>query len=351
MGLFDSIGGLNSALFGGGGGGGGGFTNSQGTSSSYGQNSANSFVNQPQQNQLSNLYGYAGGLFNQFQGNPQSLIAGFTPTQQQGQQMALGSAGQLGNLANQGNQAYGNLLQSDPSQNPYFASALQASFNPFIQNFQNSILPGLRSDAVGVGQAGSSRAGIAQGLASQGLLQQLGNITANMGNNAFNQGQQNQLSALGQLPQLQQANLAPSNVYNTIGGQQQAMSQQYANAPFTLGSLYQSLLGAPTVLNQSQGTTSSQSQNTSNGVTNATNPTSQGGLMDLAPLAMMAFSDRRLKKDIKPIGRYKEYPVYEFSYLWDDIKHIGVMAQDVMLTNPDAVSIHHGYYAVNYAAL
>lgn len=234
---------------------------------------SSSFINPDQSRQLSNLYGYAGNLFGQFQSNPQSLIAGFTQPQIQGQQAAIdAAAGPLSGLVGQGNQAIGQALNADPSQSPYFASALQASFNPFIRNFMTNVLPGIRSQAVGVGRVGSGREGIAQGLASQGLLQQLGDITAQMGNNAYNTGLQSRINALGLLPQIGQFNLAPSQVQQTIGGQQQALNQQYAMAPFQLGSLYQGLLGNPTILNQ----------------TSSTSQSANGGLADLAGIGAAA---------------------------------------------------------------
>lgn len=227
----------------------------------------------PQAGQLNNLYGYAGNLFNQYQSNPQSLIAGFTQPQIQGQQAALdAAAGPLSGLVGQGNQAIGQALNADPSQSPYFASALQASYNPFIRNFMTNVLPGIRSQAVGVGRVGSGREGIAQGLASQGLLQKLGDITAQMGNNAYNTGVQSRINALGLLPQIGQFNLAPSQVQQTIGGQQQALNQQYLNAPFMLGQQYSGLLGNPIQLQQQQ------------------QQSSGNGLLDLAMLAGRAYT-------------------------------------------------------------
>lgn len=252
------------------------------TGSSFGQSfgGSNSFLYGPQSQGLNQLYGNAGNLFNQYQNNPQSLIAGFTQPQVQGQQQALDTAsGPLSQLAGQGNQAFGQALNVDPSQSPYYQSALQSSFNPFVRNFLQSILPGIRSEAVGVGQAGSSRQGIAQGLASQGLLQQLGDITSNTANNAYNTGIQSRLSALGLLPQIQQSNLLPSNVYQQIGQQQQAQNQQNLNAPFALGQTYQGLLGAPITLQQAynQAINSSQNQSQNQSYSQGTG-TSQGGL-------------------------------------------------------------------------
>ena len=91
----------------------------------------------------------------------------------------------------------------------------------------------------------------------------------------------------------------------------------------------------------------------------------QGGmnnLMGLAGLGIGAygagmFSDRRLKKEIKKIGRYMGQDIYSFS--WNRIaeilgltgKTVGVMADEVMARRPDAVSIKDCFLYVNYEKL
>jgi hypothetical protein len=80
-----------------------------------------------------------------------------------------------------------------------------------------------------------------------------------------------------------------------------------------------------------------------------------GMLGALGAGAMMApagtFSDRRLKKAIKVIGEFMEgIKVYEFEYIWDDIKRIGFMADEVKQVMPEAViTMPNGYDAVNYS--
>lgn len=82
-----------------------------------------------------------------------------------------------------------------------------------------------------------------------------------------------------------------------------------------------------------------------------------GGLAGLGGAALMApvgtFSDRRLKHNIRRVGTMGSgLPVYEFSYKGFDDRFIGVMAQDVIIVNPDAViETDAGFYAVNYGML
>jgi hypothetical protein len=71
-----------------------------------------------------------------------------------------------------------------------------------------------------------------------------------------------------------------------------------------------------------------------------------------AALAALFFSDRRLKRNIKPVGTERGYHVYHYQYLWSDQWYRGVMADEVKMINPRAVIPHtSGYDLVNYGAL
>ena len=69
-----------------------------------------------------------------------------------------------------------------------------------------------------------------------------------------------------------------------------------------------------------------------------------------AGLAMMAFSDKRLKENLKPVGKTKDgQTVYEFNYKGDPTKMRGLVAQEVEKKHPDAVRTHpSGYKMVDY---
>lgn len=76
---------------------------------------------------------------------------------------------------------------------------------------------------------------------------------------------------------------------------------------------------------------------------------SAGGGMQGA--SMMGFSDSRLKKDIEYIGEENGHNIYEFSYIWDDGRYQGVMAQEVEETMPEAVSFIGDYMVVDYGKI
>lgn len=67
----------------------------------------------------------------------------------------------------------------------------------------------------------------------------------------------------------------------------------------------------------------------------------------LGGLAM--FSDVHLKEGIEPVGElYDGTNIYRYRYKGDPMMRIGVMAQEVEKTNPDAVIDIGGYKAVDY---
>ena len=60
------------------------------------------------------------------------------------------------------------------------------------------------------------------------------------------------------------------------------------------------------------------------------------------------FSDERLKRDIVPLGMENGFNTYGFRYIWGTQRYKGVMAQEVMKTNPQAVDKFFGVYRVDY---
>lgn len=76
------------------------------------------------------------------------------------------------------------------------------------------------------------------------------------------------------------------------------------------------------------------------------------GLFSLGSAAILA-SDRRLKTDIEQIGALANgLRVYAYRYLWSTIRHVGVMAQEVLWVKPEAVvRMDNGYLAVDYGKL
>lgn len=100
-----------------------------------------------------------------------------------------------------------------------------------------------------------------------------------------------------------------------------------------------------------------------NGQLNAANSANQraaqqtqglfGLLGNAAMASAYAWSDRRLKRDARVVGKLPNgLPLYRFRYLWSDAEETGVMADDVRAILPHAVKrMPNGFDAVNYAEI
>lgn len=75
-----------------------------------------------------------------------------------------------------------------------------------------------------------------------------------------------------------------------------------------------------------------------------------GGLFGLGSAGIYAFSDRRLKKNIKKIGKTDDgQNLYKYEYRGSNEPQIGLLAQEVAKKKPEAVAVTpSGFLAVNY---
>lgn len=170
------------------------------------------------------------------------------------------------------------------------------AYNDSMGQFENS-----RNDAYN-----SARFG-AQGLANQAALsnrnQPINEISALMSGSQVS----NPMSAA--VPQVGMANTDVAGIYNQD---------------------YQNRLGAANMQNSA-------------------NNAMMGGLFGLGSMGLYKWSDRRLKTDIRKVGRLDSGPtIYAYRYKSGGPVELGVMADEVEKTMPDAVVTIGGFKAVNY---
>jgi hypothetical protein len=189
-------------------------------------------------------------------------------------------------------------------------------------------------------------------LANQGITQgseAWKNAQGDLGRTQNDARQQAQLAGInlgqGQQAQMWQQAMAnrnvPINELNALRTGSQVTNPTFSNAP------QQGQVGGPDLLNAANMGYNAQMQGVN--AQNANSAGMFGGLTKLAGMAGM-FSDRRLKTDIRYIGEYKGHSWYEYTKFGQ--RETGVMAQEVLQTNPGAVSVHpSGYLMVNYGAL
>lgn len=181
------------------------------------------------------LYDLAFPFAEQYAGsNPQiysgQTIANFSPTEQAGQQMMLGAAAPGAQLAGQAAGAQSQLLDPNFMLNPnqYVHAAADAATGRVTDNLQQRILPQLRTQnqvAGGQYSGGSTRGGIAEGLAVGQTNDALSRAIADMYLSNYNTG----LGAMGQAIDrnkgVQSQMLFPGQVYSAVGASERGLEQ------------------------------------------------------------------------------------------------------------------------------
>ena len=204
---------------------------------------------------------------------------------------------------------------------------------------------------------------------------QLGNVAQS--NQALQQNYANQLAAQQQNNQALQQMFANQQAGAGLSNQaqQQAYNQALTQYNMPLNTLSALRTGAqvqnPSFVNSAQQATTAGADilgaaqmgyNAQMGDFNAQQAAQQNfnqGLMGLGGAGIMAFSDIRMKENIKQIHWLPNgLPVYEYEYKpeFKDIaghgKFVGVMAQEVEVVQPEAVITNaDGYKMVNYGVL
>lgn len=181
--------------------------------------------------------------------------------------------------------------------------------------------------------------GFANSAAQQALQQQLA-----IGSQGFNQQQ----AASGFQTQLRQQQIAEQM-------QKRGFSLNEINAILTGAQV--GMPGMPSFNTANRGESTqynqaAQSQGQYNiDAFNAQQAGMNSAMQGLGGMAMM-FSDRRLKKNVRLVGVRNGLNLYEYTYLWDDVYHIGHMADEVEKLHPEAVYTRpDGYKMVDYGRL
>jgi hypothetical protein len=166
---------------------------------------------------------------------PGQTIAGFNPNEIAGQQSALQGGQVGGQLAGQGANSLGFLLDPSilsPDSNPYLRASGNAVADTVTDNLNRNVLPGIRSGASMAGpySGGASKEGIQTGLAVGESNDVLSKALTGMYSNAYQSGLGTMLQANSQVPMMQAAQLFPGMVQSGVGAQQRGMEQATLDA-------------------------------------------------------------------------------------------------------------------------
>ena len=116
----------------------------------------------------------------------------------------------------------------DPYSNQALQSHIAAAQRPITQAYEEQVLPGIRDQAEMYGGAGS-RTGLAEGVASRGYMDAMGDVSSGMMSNAYGQGLDQQARMTALAPQAMQSGMMPWQIQGDVGAQYQGMEQQGIN--------------------------------------------------------------------------------------------------------------------------
>lgn len=122
--------------------------------------------------------------------------------------------------------SFGSLLNSDLVNSDELQSAIQSATRPIQEQLERYAIPTTQDAAVAAGQLGSSRQGIAEGLARSDANQTMTDLASNLSYSALLQDQNNKQFATSALPTFLQTLTAPSTLLTTTGAAREAYDLQ-----------------------------------------------------------------------------------------------------------------------------
>lgn len=225
----------------------------------------------------------------------------------------------------------------DPQSNPYFQGTLNNTADAYARGTHASTDAAFNRAGAYGGSAYTEQTG-ANNKAFADSLNDLDNTQ-------YQQARTQQLQAAALAPQIAGQDYTDLQAVGQAGTSQDAYNQSLINANIDRYNFNQQapanniqnyidlLNGVGGNYKQAQGTstTSAPGNSTLSGIGT--------GIQALGTAATIAslFSDINLKENIEPAGTENGHNIYKFNYKGDDTKYIGVMAQEIQQTHPEAV--------------
>jgi hypothetical protein len=296
-------------------------------------------------------------------------VAGFTPYQEQAfqqiagaQQAGMGTLGTAEQMARTG-AAPISAEQIQSAMNPYQQAVVQSTMDEMMRQeaMQQSALKG---QAISAGAFGGDRAGVAAAELARNQEQVRAKTLASLMQQGYSQAvaQAQADRAASQVGAGQTAALAQQELAMPLaatrelmgaGTAQQQLEQQKLNVPYQTYleqraypfQTQQWLAGLATGVGGAMGGTS-QAQ----GVMTPAQPNPLNAILGTATaVAPFVLSDDRAKENIEPVGKLNDgQTVYKYNYKGEPKTQIGLIAQEVEKSHPEAVRDVSGFKMVNY---
>jgi hypothetical protein len=185
----------------------------------------------PQQPYLKEIFGEAQNIYNQ---NPSQFYPGQTysplnPLQQLGAQehLAYGTSPQLQGLIGGTQEAYKSMINApDIMNNPYVQNLTDVTAGRIGEQLREQVMPSIRAGAIGRGQSGSSRHGIAEALAAKSGQQAIADATAQQLSGAYGQGLTQQARGMAFTPQTMGLGFGPAAAITSVGDKYRGETQK-----------------------------------------------------------------------------------------------------------------------------
>ena len=265
------------------------------------------------------------------------------------------------------------------SNNPQVGGMVDAAMRDARRSVSEQVLPSIGRNAAATGNINSNKTAIREGLVERGLADATADTSANIRGNLYSQGlnlaqnnlSQNDAARLGALSTAASAgtgavgtgvgansgavqqqsglfDIANAGVTGQQAGSQAAINDILARYGFNVDKGFQ---GLDQFWNVVGGNNWGGTSNSTGTTTGTKRPSTLSQIGQAAGIAGSILSDRRMKQDIMCIGRlHNGLPVYSFAYKHDPYeRHMGVMAQDVELVIPEAVTEKDGIKYVDYS--
>jgi hypothetical protein len=234
---------------------------------------------------------------------------------------------------------YSDIIANSVANNPVLQNQIRQGQQDINRNMQENILPSIANSAVGTGNVGSSRRGVAEGIAMRGAMEQGSDLATNLQANAYNQGinqagqwaggeqfgqnygmnAANQMTGLGQygLGQMGAGYGLGTQAYQDLlgaGAYERGMEQEGINADrerfdFEQNAPWDNLARYQQAISGNYGG----STRSSGGGASSGNQLMQMGTQ-LGSAYMMGQSDRRLKENIEKVGEIDGINIYTWDW-------------------------------------
>jgi len=248
------------------------------------------------------------------------------------------AGGVAGGALGSANAAQGALTRAmDPNVRSQYTDQL-------VQNTIDRIMPGINSSFAGSGMSGS-------GLHAQNLASGVSSGVAGVLDNAWQQGENRALQAAGMVPGINNSAYGALGFLDSMGRGNQQQTQSEINA-----AVLQDQQNQTADLNAIQDYLALTSGVGGMFGVQSSRQSQSPGLLGMLGFGLQAaplmFSDRRLKENVKKVGKTDDgLNVYTYNYRGNPMRHMGVMAQEVEKVKPEAVGLIGGFKAVDYGAL